>query len=386
MRGARTIGVSISRAAGSSLPISRPGDLAAQVEDTPEPTDVRSPTRSLTRLESFAYSLVVVLASYLILEATAPILIPLVVAIMLAVLFAPMMSWAERRDVPQFVSMLAVMVVIVVTVVGAGLLVYFAWAQVAGKSEEYLARASTTQADLAEWSRERTGYDFTQLLLEGASDTKEMVGRVIGHFNSVANGAGIVMFVFLFLGFILIARRALREKLAHVLVLAELRSASEAQAVLDRINEQVRAYLWFKTIISVLTGVAFGFAALVCGLDFPLVWGILGCVLHFIPSIGPIVSCIPPTAIAFLQFSPVWALTVSVVMWTVMIVSGNVVEPILMGDRLNLNFIVVLVCIPVFWLFWGAIGMFLAVPVTACINIVLAESSRYRALSELLAE
>lgn len=81
---------------------------------------------------------------------------------------------------------------------------------------------------------------------------------------------------------------------------------------------------------------------------------------------------------------PAWALFVSILIVVVQFVSGNIVEPKLMGDRLNLNIIVVLLCLFVWGLVWGFVGMILSVPLTAMINIILNNSPRYRHISILL--
>ena len=57
------------------------------------------------------------------------------------------------------------------------------------------------------------------------------------------------------------------------------------------------------------------------------------------------------------------------------------IEPKIMGDRLNLNIIVVLLSLFVWGLVWGFAGMILSVPLTASVNIVLANTDRFKNVS-----
>jgi AI-2 transport protein TqsA len=72
-------------------------------------------------------------------------------------------------------------------------------------------------------------------------------------------------------------------------------------------------------------------------------------------------------------------------MTVVQLVIGNGLDPLLMGQNLNLSPVTILAAL-VFWgLLWGVVGMLLAAPLTAILRIILAQFETTRPMSELLA-
>ncbi|NBP74184.1 MAG: AI-2E family transporter, partial [Alphaproteobacteria bacterium] len=66
------------------------------------------------------------------------------------------------------------------------------------------------------------------------------------------------------------------------------------------------------------------------------------------------------------------------------LVIGNVLEPRMMGKSLNLSSLVVIVSLAVWGSIWGVTGMFLSVPITVVLMIVLAEFKQTRPIAILL--
>jgi predicted PurR-regulated permease PerM len=91
-------------------------------------------------------------------------------------------------------------------------------------------------------------------------------------------------------------------------------------------------------------------------------------------------------AFAVVQFLPQWNLIIATFlsMAVTQIVIGNVVDPQLLGERLNLSPVVILLSLLVWGWIWGVIGMFLAVPITAAIKITLENVPGVRAIGILM--
>src|SRR5690606_17173943 len=68
----------------------------------------------------------------------------------------------------------------------------------------------------------------------------------------------------------------------------------------------------------------------------------------------------------------------------VQFVSGNVVEPKIMGDQFKLHPVAILLSLMFWYMIWGITGAFLAIPITSALKIILAESPRTRRVAELL--
>ena len=150
---------------------------------------------------------------------------------------------------------------------------------------------------------------------------------------------------------------------------------------LDRImsaTADIQRYLAMKTVVSLVTGVLAGFLCWAAGLDFFILWGIVAFAFNFIPVLGSIIAGVPPFILAYLVDGGPSALAVGVGYVSINVFLGNFLEPMLMGRRFGLSTLVVIVSV-LFWGFvWGPVGMFLAVPLTMVLKVMLDNSEELR--------
>jgi predicted PurR-regulated permease PerM len=152
-----------------------------------------------------------------------------------------------------------------------------------------------------------------------------------------------------------------------------------------RVVGRIKAYVVIKTSTSLATGIIIGGALQLLGVDFALLWGLLAFLFNFIPNIGSIIAAIPAIILALLQAGPTGALATAVVFIVVNMVIGSLLEPKIMGERMNLSPLVVFFSL-VFWgWLWGPIGMLLSVPLTMTIRIMLEGHAGTRPFAILMA-
>jgi len=155
----------------------------------------------------------------------------------------------------------------------------------------------------------------------------------------------------------------------------------------NQIDGQIRSYLGLKTAISIVTGAAFGLALNIFGVPMAITFGMLAFLLNFIPNVGPLVASLLP--IPFIVLAPdaslLWMIAVIGVTSAIQVVSGNVVEPKLMGTSSDLHPVVVLLALMFWGMLWGIVGMFLATPITAGIRIILSRIEATRPVAEVMA-
>ena len=157
--------------------------------------------------------------------------------------------------------------------------------------------------------------------------------------------------------------------------------------MLGRINRQISKYLVLKLLISLITGLMFYLTAVVTGLDFALVWGVLATLLNFIPTIGSIIVTVLTILMAVIQFAPdSWINIVYVFLLTISIemILGNIIDPRLQGVQLNMSPLMILVSLSIWGYIWGLPGMFLAVPIMSIIQIVCAITPSLKPIAVLL--
>ena len=290
-------------------------------------------------------------------RAAASVLVPLAFALFLVVLFDPL----RERLAARVPGRLAVGVTFLVAV---ALLAAFGWALT-----EILGDAIT---GLADYQPQLDALrDRARQLPVGVPDTDDLEGPLQAAVLSVWSVVGVVVLVYAL--FVLALAevphwgRKLRDRFDDPV-------SAEAVRTTRRIARQVQRFVAVQAFTSVLTGVLTGLFCWALGLDVALLWGLLAGLLNFVPTLGSIVSVVPPALFALLQYGVGWqAPAVLVGLGLIQIVLGAYVDPKLQGRYLELSAFVVLVSIT-FWTWaWGVAGAFIAVPLTAALVVALAE-------------
>ena len=150
---------------------------------------------------------------------------------------------------------------------------------------------------------------------------------------------------------------------------------------LGQISKDIQRYLHIKTAVSLATGALAWLMTLAFGLEFPLLWGVLAFALNYIPSIGSMIAAIPPCVLALWQLGMVPAALIAVGYLSINMALGNVIEPMLLGRRFGISTLVVVLS-ALFWGWvWGPAGMFVAIPLTMLIKVMLDNSGELRWIS-----
>lgn len=152
------------------------------------------------------------------------------------------------------------------------------------------------------------------------------------------------------------------------------------------IDDKIRNYILTKILSNLLTAICVWIVYFSVGLDFPLMFATLCFLLCFIPTLGSIIATILPLPIALMQYQEAWPVWAVLLLPTlVQIVIGNILEPKFLGRGLDLHPITILLSLMFWSLIWGIAGMFLAVPITAALKIVLDKHPLTHHFSEVLA-
>jgi predicted PurR-regulated permease PerM len=118
--------------------------------------------------------------------------------------------------------------------------------------------------------------------------------------------------------------------------------------------------------------------------DFPILWGFLAFLLHYVPSIGSIVAAVPAVLLALVQLGGGSAALTAAGYLVIGMILGNVVEPKIMGRRLGMSTLVVFLSL----IFWGSllglVGALLCVPLTMTVKLACESSENTHWIAVLL--
>lgn len=328
--------------------------------------------------------IVVFLVGFILLELKS-VLLPFVIAVLISIIIDPVVTSLKRRKVPTAVSLLLVLLSFAVLLLLLSLPIYSSIVALSSALPRYEARLDGLIQGIetsASGITGRFGIALEELKIGDFISVSGITGAAAGIFRSFFAFIGNLFLVLLFMLFILSGSGDLNPKLEKALPAEQ---AARVASVIQNIGAQVREYLIAKTAVSAGTGLLITVVLWMIGVDFPLFWGFLAFLLNFIPNVGSIVAVLLPVLLSLLQFEtltrPIITLVVLLVVQNVM---GNVVEPRLMAERLNLSPLLILVSL-IFWgWLWGVWGMLLSVPLTATVKIVFDNIDPLRPVAVLM--
>ena len=157
--------------------------------------------------------------------------------------------------------------------------------------------------------------------------------------------------------------------------------------VLEKIEKSITSYIGLKTFVSFLTGLVSYIALLFIGIDAPLFWAFLIFLLNYIPTIGSLIGTLFPAVFCLLQFGEFTpSLLVLGIVGTIQVIVGNLLEPKLMGNSLNISSFVAIFALSFWGALWGITGMLLSVPITVIMVIVFSHFENTKPIAIMLSE
>ena len=198
--------------------------------------------------------------------------------------------------------------------------------------------------------------------------------------RSLVSSMGIITVYLLFL---LLEQRTFSAKIRSII--RDPQRQVDAFELIDKMRSDIRSYVGIKVLTSASTGLISYFVLKIVGVDFASFWAVLIFLLNFIPTIGSIIATAFPSVLTLVQFDTLGPFIVTLLVLTgVQFCVGSLIEPKLMGNKLNLSPIVILLSLGLWGSIWGIPGMFLCVPITVIIMIICSYFPATRPVAILL--
>jgi len=322
-------------------------------------------------------ALVVIMAG---MKMGADLLVPLLLAIFIAVVCTSPVHWLNRCGLSLRLSALLTLVFMVVFLSLIGLLVVNSFSTFIEVLPNIEARLYEHYWDILNALASRgLAIDPDQLssMLE-MDDEGSWVPMLLGELGNLFMQSAIVALLVIFM---LFETLNFRDKVSLALEnpAPSLKRFSEFSLTLKR-------YLAVKTMISLATGILVWLSCLIVGVEFPLLWGVLAFALNFIPNIGSAIAAVPPVLLLLVAQDGgiLQALLLASAYLVINFVLGNLIEPRIMGQALGLSTFVAFLSLVVWGWVFGAAGMLLSVVLTMTLKIALDSHPQTRWIAHLL--
>lgn len=231
--------------------------------------------------------------------------------------------------------------------------------------------------NLGEYMSAQLGFTFDASLIPNLSKTITDVGV------SAANIATSIGMIFIYMIFMFVEQSTYNRKFSALF--PNRTQSKKMRYIINSIDENMKKYLFMKTLISAATGALSYIWLRSIGLEFAGVWAFIVFITSYVPTIGAIVACALPILYALIS-APTLHLPILTAAGLIglQIIFGNIIEPKLTGKTLNLSTLAILINL-VFWgMLWGIPGMFFSVPLLVATFIITAQFDATRWIAVLL--
>jgi predicted PurR-regulated permease PerM len=320
---------------------------------------------------------------------TADVVVPLLLAVLMAYFLDPVVGVFERVHIPRALGALVVMLAVTAFLGGLGYLVALRADQFIADWPRYsgVLRHATTAFDRQLATVEKGVDAISPVTEKGRTPTRtaepppvrEWLLRGVGSLYSVLLVATFVPF----LVFFMLAAKPRIWKATIELFPDEHRE--RVQSGLDEVSSMLRSYVAGNALIAIiLMLLSWGFFLLM-NLKYAFLLGSVSGLLNLVPYLGAVLAWVPPFLIGLAQWSTIGPyLLVAAVLTFLHIMGMNVLMPAIVGRRVHLNALAVTAALLFWGWLWGAIGLILAIPITATVKVICDHAEGWEPLGRWL--
>ena len=320
------------------------------------------------------------------------VLLPFVIAFFVVIGIRPLLELLhERYHLNRFVSVAITCVLGIGIVAALGLAIWVSIQDIAAHTDIYENRLNAIGGWVNSFFESEDVGEVEEAVTEGEQEIVDNAGEDEGNAVQDAFAVIIAQLQSLLLKLVGSMSSLLSYGILIALFIFFLLSSDKLHQnrpkIMDEIEDQVRRYLVLKTVISVLTGIAFGGVLWFFGVPLAILFGVLAFLLNYIPNLGPLIANILPIPLLVLnsEISMGAAIVCIILITAVQFISGNVIETRIMGKSFDVSPVVLLLALMFFGLVWGIVGMFLATPLVSMLKIVLQNTDSGKPIAELMA-
>ena len=335
--------------------------------NTDKPMKNNNPITSNNSMALNIAAIIIIIAGVMYAES---LIAQLLMAFFISIICAQPIAWLQKKKVPQGLAITIVFISIIGVFVGFGELIgtsLSSFSEDAPKYEQNLREMGAAIFQFADNNGVKISTDEMTKLFD-PSKVMSITAGFLGQLGGFMGNAFTIFFLVLFL--------LMEVDSFSIKTRAIVKGSAGSLAYFNTIGDSIRHYLSIKTMTSLLTGTLIWISLAIVGVDYAIIWALIAFLLNYIPNIGSIIAAIPAVLFALVQLGFGGVIWTTGVFVAVNMVIGNVVEPKMMGKGMGLSTFIVFVSL-IFWGFiLGTVGMFLSVPLTMTIKIMLEQNPK----------
>ena len=312
---------------------------------------------------------------WLILRALQPVILLFALVLLLAMVLNPIVVWLQKHRVPRLLGVILLMLALVAVTTT---IIVFAIPPLARQTQELVRNAPEVWQGIRIRIESLTrNYPAVREALPHTDDIAGKAGAAAGTVGNFllrstigfVGGVASVVFAILLLVFVLANPRPL---VAAYLALVPDRYHEQAHHTLARLMRQMTAWARGVAINGIITGLSIGVSLWLIGVQPALMFGVFAFLGEFLPNVGAFLVSIPILLVALSMGATKFWLALIVIL-VVYQVELNLLVPGVLGKEMRLHPVNILFFTLATAELFGLLGVFLAVPAAALVQIVIDE-------------
>jgi len=335
--------------------------------------------------------------------------VPIAMAVLLAFVLSPVVSLLDRRRLPRVVSVFAVVAILGLLLATGGWIVTSQIVEFLNELPQYqdnitrrienlraqsrnslvtkvegfvekVSAAATGAAEATTASHQEPPQPVRVINTQGIVQVGPLISSA-GELFEILASAGLVAVLVIFM---LINREDIRNRMLRLFGEGRMTLTTRA---LDDAAQGLSRYLLAQFGLNAAFGIVVAAGVWLIGVPYPLLWGVCATVLRYIPYFGPWIAASLPLTLS-LAIHPGWTqpLLIFGLFLSFELFAGFVAEPLLYGQSMGVSPSALLIAIAFWSWLWGAMGLVLAVPLTACLVVLGKHVEQLRFFSVLLGD
>lgn len=314
------------------------------------------------------------------------ILIPLSFAVLISFVLYPACAWLERKGIGR----LTAIILSVISIILLGLLIVaLLVSQLVAFIEEWPSlheKINRSFEDISRFLVETLGVSVDQqknIMKQMSEQSGGNLLNIIRRALSASAASGIMLFLVpVYTVLILYYRRQ------WISILYRVFPDETAGSLREILRLTIQTYYNFikgMALVYLIVGLLNSLGLWLLGIPHPLLFGFIASILTFIPYVGIIAGSLLPITMAWITYDSLWyPLGIVAVFGFVQYLEANVIFPLAVSSRLNVNTMVMLIAIFLGAILWGMAGMILFVPFVGIAKLIADHNPKWKTLSMIL--
>lgn len=323
-----------------------------------------------------------------ILSIAQGIIVPLVFAIIIAIVLQPVVHFFVRIKINRVVAIVITLFLTFMVIAAVGALLFLqlnrfseSWPILVDKFTALINQTITwfsgyfnmNPIKIHEWVTKNQG----ELVNFSSAD----IGQTL---LSVGRGVVVLFLVPVYVFLILFYEPLI---LDFIRKLFGTNNQSQVSEIVTETKTVIQRYLIGLLIEAVLVAILNSVGLLILGIDYAILLGIIGALLNVIPYLGGIVGVALPMMVALATKDSAWpAMYVMVIYYFIQLIDNNYIVPIIVASKVKINALFSIVAVLAGNALWGISGMFLSIPLLAIVKLIFDHIEPFKPWGFLLGD